>query len=141
MIPAPGKTLSDLALRIATDLMPALNTNFTQADAGLITGLLLTMAQDYERAVDNRMQDMLEINALFAELRPDVPGHEARQTYLAKAPASYHLHDVTALHAEAFEHLIEVHAWAEDNDLAVSDTIWQLLRAHSERNKFDLPNM
>ncbi len=141
MIPAPGKTLADLALRIATDLMPALNTEFTQADAGLITGLLLTMAQDYERAVDNRMQDMQEINALFAKLSADVPGHEARQTYLAKAPASYHLDHVTALHGEAFEHLIDVHAWAEEHDATLNAAIWELLRAYSERNKFDLPNM
>ena len=45
MIPAPGKTLADLALRIMTDLAPELGSNFAQADAGLIAGLLLTMAQ------------------------------------------------------------------------------------------------
>ena len=141
MIPAPGKTLADLALRIMTDLAPELGSNFSQADAGLITGLLLTMAQDYERAVDNRMRDMADMRALFAGLDTEVPGADGRQAFLAKTPASFRLNDITALHAEGFERLIELHAWAETADPELDAAIWAFLRAHSERNKFDLPNM
>ncbi len=141
MIPAPGKTLADLALRIMTDLAPELGSNFAQADAGLITGLLLTMAQDYERAVDNRLQDLAEMRALFADLDANVPGADARRAFLEKTPASFTVSDVTKLHAEGFERLIELHAWAEAESSELDAAIWQFLRAHSERNKFDLPNM
>lgn len=145
MIPAPGQTLRDLATRIATDLLPSLSTPFSQADAGLITGLLMTMAEDYERAVDNRMRDIAEMRALFEETaanKPaDIPGSDARAAFLHQAPASFHLADVTALHAEGFTLLIELHAWAEDaHETELEEAIWALLRTHSERNKFELPN-
>ena len=141
MIPFPGKTLADIAVRIATDLLPSLSSTYAQADAGLITGLLLTMSQDYERAVDNRMQDMQEISSLFATLDESIPGHAARSAYLQQKPASFHLAEVTRLHADAFSCLTDLHAWAETNDATLDATIWQILRAHSERNKYELPNL
>ena len=68
MIPQPAATLADLAMRISTHIGPATTDNFAQADCGLITGLLLAMAQDVERAVDNRMQDLAQMKASSSRL-------------------------------------------------------------------------
>ncbi len=144
MIPLPSKTLTDIAMRIATHLIPDLQTEYGQADGGIITGLLITLAQDYERAVFNRMTDIEEMQALFSTQleRSDgteAPNHDALAAFTRAAPASLMLDEVTRLHAQGFDLLIELHAWAELNDAQLDLEIWRLLRRHSERNKFDMP--
>jgi len=146
MIPFPGRTLADLAMRIATDIAPATTSNFAQADSGLITGLLLGMAQDYERAVFNPMQDIDEIKTLCRhiidlpeEARAGFEGLSACEDFVNAEPASLMLSDVTALHAQALDLLIQIHSWAELHHAEVNLAVWQLLRRHSERHKFDIP--
>ena len=139
MIPFPGRTLQELATRLATHIAPRVEGNFGQADAGLLTGLLLTFAQDFERAVDNRMKDIAQTRQIFRETPGTAPGAEARSAFLSKEPASLQLADVNALHDEAFSLLIDLHAWAEQQDESLNLAIWRLLRDHSERNKFEIP--
>lgn len=146
MIPYPGKTLTDLAVRIATDIAPATSSNFAQADSGLISGLLLSMAQDYERAVFNPMTDIDEIKTLCRQVL-DLPEAERAQfdalngceDFLNAEPTSLMLGDVTALHARALDLLIQIHTWAELHHAEINLAVWQLLRRHSERHKFDIP--
>ena len=148
MIPVPSKSLTDIAVRIATHLTPAIQTNYGQADGNLISALLLTMAQDYERAVYNRMQDIEEIKQLCAQCLPqfteqsdstDLPDRQALSAFIDRQPDSLMLAHVTECHAQAFELLISLHSWAEEHNETVNLGIWQLLRRHSERNKFDIP--
>jgi len=146
MIPVPGKTLTDIALRVATSLAPAASNNYAAADAGIITGLLLTLAQDYERSIDSPMQDIAEIKLLCAELLSlpedtleDFDGAPACLSFIDVQPASFKLADVTTLHAQALKLLIDIHTWAELHDEGINLQVWQLLRRHSERNKFDIP--
>ncbi len=146
MIPYPAKTLTDLAVRIATDIAPATNNNFAAADSGLITGLLLSMAQDYERAVYNPMADIEEIKALCEDILALPAADSAAlqalpecREFLDAESASLMLSDVTALHARGLELLISIHSWAEEHHADINLAVWQLLRRHSERNKFDTP--
>ena len=146
MIPFPAKTLTDLAVRIVTDIAPATSNNFAQADSGLITGLLLTIAQDYERAVHSPMADIDEIKALCGELLelPEAEREGFNELAACRAlqeaqPASLMLSDVTALHAQALNLLIDIHSWAELHHESMNLKVWQLLRRHSERHKFDVP--
>ena len=142
MIPEPSQTLIDIATRIATHLIPETQSKFAQADAGLIAGLLLAMGQDFERAIANRLTDIDEVKAIIKKCPEHAPGYENYVDFLKEQPASYHLNDVNTLHNLAFEHLIELHAWTETNHLeSLNVDIWQLLRRHSERNKFELPGI
>ncbi|MEM9621613.1 MAG: hypothetical protein AAF993_08195 [Pseudomonadota bacterium] len=138
MIDEPAQTLSDLAQRLATRLLPDLQTTYSQADAALISGLMLGLAQDYERAVDNRMRDINEINEIFRSLGNEVPGAVERSAFMDQAPSSLHLTDVNTLHAQGMELLIQLHAWAESADDTLNRQIWQLLHRHCERNRFDI---
>ena len=146
MIPYPGKTIADLALRIATDIAPATNSNFAQADSGLITGLLLAVAQDYERAVFNPMADIDEIRVLCQQIielpeadREKFTAMPACEAFVDAQPRSLMLADVTALHAQALNLLIDIHTWAEEHHDNLNLEVWRLLRRHSERHKFDIP--
>ena len=138
MIPEPSQTLADLAQRIATHILPELSSEFAQADAGMILSMLLTLSQDYERAIDARMQDISEMRDLFATLPEQYPDTRRCQDYIDQAPSSLHLPDVNALHGEGLRLLIDVHAWAERHDDSTNAAVWALLRRHSERHKFDL---
>lgn len=148
MIPQPATTLSEFAVRLATRLLPELGTVYAQADAALLSGLLETLAQDFERAVDNRMQDIQEMQAIFAEAvdhdtaadtSTPLPERGALTEFTARAPVSFRLEDVTALHAEGFSLLITLHAWVEKHDATLNDKVWALLHKHCERNKFEVP--
>ncbi len=138
MIPAPGQTLADIATRLATHLLPELGSEYGQADAGLLATLLLTISQDYERAVDNRMTDVEEMRDLF-ESATGAPNLNALLEYTQSQPQSLHLRDVNAHHAQGFEYLIELHTWAEHHSADLDTEIWAFLRRHNERNKFDIP--
>ena len=140
MIPKPAASLTDLAVRLATHIAPGLQDNFRQADAGLLTGLFLTFAQDFERSVGSQMVDIGEMQAIFAAATASPMASDCKRLSAAK-PQSFYLADVTACHAECSELLIEVHAWAELHDDALNLKIWRYLRAHSERHKFELPNL
>ena len=137
MIHKPSQVLQDIALRMATRVIPELGSEFAQADTGLLIGLLGTLAQDYERAAYNLDVDIREIKKIFEQ----APMDEARITYLQSQPSSLHLNDLTAFHDQGQALLIKLHAWAEENDARLDKAIWAYLRASSERHKFELPGM
>ncbi|NOX49878.1 MAG: hypothetical protein GXP16_04990 [Gammaproteobacteria bacterium] len=144
MIPSPAEMLTDLATRITSHLGPALYSNFSQADAGLISTLMTVLAQDYERAVSNRILDIEEMCEIFTKCPEQAPAANQRKAFAKQTPKSLHLVDVTDLHRQGFEILIDLHAWSEGSpqdviQQSINRDIWALLRRHSERNKFELP--
>jgi len=144
MIPNPAEILTDLATRISSHLVPAIYSNFSQADAGLISMLMTVLAQDYERAVANRILDIEEMCEIFAKCPERAPAATQRNSFASQTPKTLHLVDITDLHRQGFEILIDLHAWSEgspqDNtQQSINRDIWALLRRHSERNKFELP--
>ena len=137
MIHNPSQVIQDIAMRMATRVIPELASEYAQADTGLLIGLLGTLSQSYERAAYNLDLDIRDIKALFER----APKDDARASYLESQAASLHLKDLTAFHDQGQHLLIELHAWAEENDPALDQAIWKYLRESSERHKFDLPGM
>ena len=138
MIPKPQQTLTDLAVRIATHIMPNSTSEFAAADSGLISGLLLTAAQEFERAVECRMQDINDLKNLFGNYSGVLPGHIAWQPLMEQQPESLHLRDVTHLHGEFLKVFVAIHAWSEEAGQAgVERAAWAFLRRHTERHKYE----
>ncbi len=133
MIPEPGRALTDLAMRLLLTIAPQTSNTFAAADSSLVGQLMLTMAQEFERAIATRMQDIDELRDLFASAAPNAE----RDAFQSAAPASLHLRDVNRLHDEGMRLLIELHTDIELSDPALNGRIWNFLRAHSERHKFD----
>jgi len=141
MIPQPGRILADLAMKLASSVAPETTSNFAMANTGLISMLMLSLAQDSERAVANRMADIEDMKALFHS--PDAepaPGSDLRTAYCERGPTSLYLSEMDAFHADGLKLLIALHGWAEAHSQALDEAIWQFLRTHTERNKFDLPD-
>ena len=133
MIPEPGQALTDLASRLLFAIAPQTTNGFAAADSALVGQLMLTLAQEFERAVDTRMQDIDAIKTLF-HLAPAAP---ERAAFCASTPASLHLRAVNRVHDEGMRLLITLHAEIELSDPDLNERIWRFLREHSERHKFD----
>ncbi|TDJ36860.1 MAG: hypothetical protein E2O61_06810 [Gammaproteobacteria bacterium] len=135
MITTPGKALGDLAMKLALSIAPETSSAYAMANTGMIAVLLQALGQDSERAVANRLADIVEIKALFTA--EGVPNTTARETFLHREPQSLRLSDVMTHHAEGLNLLIELHAWAEANNPKLDQSIWSFLLNHTERDKFD----
>ena len=140
MITTPGKALGDLAMKLAMSVAPETSSAYVMANAGMIAVLLQAIGQDSERAVANRLQDIAEIKVLFTlitDMEDEAPNPGAREAFLERVPPSMHLSDVTMVHAEGLNLLIELHAWAEANNAELNQSIWTFLLNHTERDKFE----
>ena len=135
MIPEPSKALLDIAMRLGLNVLPNIPDAFNAADTGLIAQLLMTFSQEFEHAIEHRLNDIAEMKDLIR----GAPQTAERNTFLASEPASFALADVNALHDEGTRLLIELHAWAEIEDDALNNEIWAYLRRHAERHQFALP--
>jgi hypothetical protein len=141
MIPKPAQALADLALKLATGIAPETASAYAQANTGMISALLLALAQDSERAAANRLDDIADMKRLFSDatgLYPGAPGGAARDAFCADQPAGYRISELDAFHARGMLALIDLHAWSERHAPPLAQQIWDFLRAHTERNRFDV---
>lgn len=144
MIPDPGRSLADLALKLATDLAPAMSTEYGAANAGMMSLLLLALAQEQERAVAVRMADIEEMVALFTQAEqchPEAAAAAERAAWCERRPQSLMLSDVDRFHGQGLKLLITLQVFAEAEDADLDRAIWDFLSRHSERHRFDLPNL
>jgi GAF domain-containing protein len=141
MIPRLSQGLADLAGKLATAIAPETTSRFAMANTGMISMLLMALAQDAERAVDSRIIDIDEMKDLFAAAGDEAGSLEerrARAGFCARQPASLRLGDVDALHADGLTLLIGLHAWAEQHDDDLDHRIWDFLLNHTERHRLDV---
>lgn len=137
MIPRPQQALTDIAVKLATDIGPQITSKYHAASSGMLTMLLLALAQDADRAVANRFADAAELRDLFAA-GTRAPGADRRAAFADSEPASLMLSQVSDWHSTGMTLLIELHAWAEEHDPELDRRIWDFLRNHTERNRFDV---
>jgi hypothetical protein len=138
MIPRAHQALNDLAGRLGTRVIPELGDPFTQADTGLISLLLSLLGEELENGVANRIADGEALRVLFADVPNDAPGADQRAAFSASEPDALTLSAVTAWLDRGLELLIELHAWAEEQDDGLNRRIWAFLVEHTERHKFDV---
>jgi len=144
VIPRASRALTDLAVKLATDLAPEMRTEFGAANAGLMSLLLLALAQEQERAVAVRMADVEEISALFTQAEqqhPEAAGAGERAAWCECQPKSLMVSDVDRFHGRGLELLIALHIFAETEDAELDQAIWDFLARHTERHGFALPAM
>lgn len=139
MIPAPAATLNALAMKLLTDIAPHAGSSYAVADSALIAQLLLTYAQEFETAIELRMQDVAALKSLFETAPDHAPLLAEREAFIEQEPASLRLSDVNAVHDQGMRLLIELQAWAEQRDAGLNEEIWRALREQTDRHRFELP--
>jgi hypothetical protein len=140
VIPHLAQGIADLAAKLTRDIAPETASRYAMANTGLIGMLLAALAQDAERAVAVRLEDIDDMRSLLARMpaQADPDDQPAREEFRGRAPHSLRLTDVDALHAEGLNLLIAAHAWAEREDPDLDRDIWAFLARHTERHRFDL---
>jgi hypothetical protein len=112
-------------------------TAFGLGAAGLITGLLMISAGQYDRAAEIRVTDNAEMRALFAELAAGVrdAGLRAQVEAAAKTTdASIRISALNATNAELRKVLIALQSHVEETgDRAAQKRVWDVLKASAER--------
>jgi hypothetical protein len=143
VIPRGSKALGDIAMKLVTSIAPETNSAFAAANVGLMTMLLGCLAQDYERAAENRALDVREMKALFASAT-GVPAELAADlaAFGASEPESLRLSHLDAWHARALTLLIRLHEHAEGAaDATLDRSIWEFLQRHVARHAFAAPGI
>ncbi|MGA1370308.1 MAG: hypothetical protein ACO3Z6_01780 [Pseudomonadales bacterium] len=141
MIPKPAQALTDLAKKLAIGIAPETASAYAQANTGMISALMVALAEDSERAAANRLDDISDMQALFREAAktyPDAPGSAARAAFCASAPRGFRISELDAFHAEGLLALIDLHTWSETHASKLEEQIWDFLRTHTERNRFEV---
>ncbi len=137
MIPRPGQAITDLAGRLGGRIAPELTDPYAAVDAGLISMLLTMLAAEAGNGVERRMQDADELKTLFVDAG-HAPGADARAAFCESAPTTLALEPVNAWLGEGMRLLIDLHAWAEQEDDALNQAIWDWLARHTDRHRFDI---
>ncbi len=126
-------------LRTTGTQMPgiAAPTAYGQGSAGLLTGLLMISAMEYDRAAEVRVEDNRDMRALFAELAPKVTDAGLRDAVAAAAKGgdgSLRISALNAANAELRTVLIALQAHVEDaGDVAAQKRVWDVLKASAAR--------
>jgi hypothetical protein len=115
----------------------AVPTAFGLGAAGLITGLLMISAGQYDRAAEIRVTDNNEMRALFAELAPGVRDATLRGQVEAAAKtsdASIRISALNTANAGLRKVLIALQSHVEETaDRGAQARVWDVLKASAER--------
>jgi hypothetical protein len=134
MRPEVNQLLQTTGIQLAGIAAP---TAYAQGSAGLMTGLLMISAAEYDRAAETRVADNDDMRALFAALAPTVKDAGLRAQVDAAAAtkdASIRISALNTANAELRKVLIALHTHVEDaGDREAQKRIWTVLNASAER--------
>lgn len=141
MKPETDQILNLSALKLMTELAPAMGAQYDQGMTQVVAALLIMSAQEYDRAADIRAAENADMRALFAELAPVVREAGLRKELEAAAAEGDESLRVSALNAaneKLRRLLIRLQVHVED---AGGETrrIWDVLKAMAARRTLVLP--
>lgn len=141
MKPETDQILNLSALKLMTELAPAMGAQYDQGMTQVVAALLIMSAQEYDRAADIRAAENADMRALFAELAPVVREAGLRKELEAAAAEGDESLRVSALNAaneQLRRLLIRLQVHVED---AGGETrrIWDVLKAMAARRTLVLP--
>ncbi|HVZ68971.1 MAG TPA: hypothetical protein VG891_05875 [Rhizomicrobium sp.] len=141
MNPEIDQILNLSALKLMTDLAPAMGAQYDQGMTQVVAALLIMSAQEYDRAADVRAAENADMRVLFAELAPVVGDADLRRE-LEEASAgrdeSLRVSALNAANERLRRLLIRLQVHIEDSG---GDTrrIWEVLKAMAGRRTLVLP--
>lgn len=141
MKPETDQILNLSALKLMTELAPAMGAQYDQGMTQVVAALLIMSAQEYDRAADIRAAENTDIRALFAELVSVVGDADLHKELVAAAAERDDSLRVSALNAaneKLRRLLIRLQVHIED---AGGDTrrVWDVLKAMVARRTLVLP--
>jgi len=129
-------------------ILPALNSEYSMGDTGLMAMSFMMMAQEFDRAADIRLQENEDMRALFAHAAEEID-NEALAVRLrdaaSGADASLRVSALSKANDELKALLIVLHEFVESSKAKwapeLEMRIWSVLCAGTERRKLDFPKL
>ena len=140
MTPNPQAILADFAARLGGQIMPDLKTPYAMSSAGLMTAVLGMLAEQFDGAAANLVEENRAIRALFNEAAElTLPGDLGARIGRLSAGVDddLRLSALQAANRGLRAALIDLHAWAEVEPAAkaLNDAIWRELSMSTERRR------
>lgn len=136
MKPEVPPTLQMLAVTLIGELGPQLGADYAQKTAGVLAGLLLAAAEEWDRAAARRVEENRALRRLFGEAAPRLRSEGLRRRIEAAArgrETGLRLAELDARNAGLRALLIELHAHVETlsgpEAARLEERIWEELQA------------
>lgn len=137
MKPDAQDILNKSADQLMGQLAPALNGNYSQGTAAIMSLLMKFAGREYERGADIRVTENADIRALFAELAPRVGDSGLRKRLeeaVATRDTSLAISALNAANHDLRRTLIGLQIWVEGNGTHDDrKRIWDVLKAMADR--------
>ena len=129
MKPSIDHALTTFTGRFIEKIVPDIRSEFNQSETVTMATLLAVAAEDYDKAADVRVNEISAIKELFRNTECAERGLSERlDALVAKEPVDYRISNLQALVEELNAALIDLHAWADEQDPSLSVRIWSLLK-------------
>lgn len=145
MRPSVDRVLQQLAANLATEVAPAVSVDYVQRNTGLVSGLLLCAAEEWDRAAAWRVEENRELRRIFAEAVIHVAdtGLRGRLEEAAQGEeGGLRIQDLDRENDALRALLIELHAHVEELKgpaaRHLEAEIWKELRRSTERRALSL---
>lgn len=140
MKPEVSDILIQSAMRLMSEIAPALGAGYGQGSAGTMAVLMMLAAQEFERGADIRAAENADFRAVFRECIAavgDTALREALEKAAQETDASLAISQLNRANEELRRLMIALHAHVELRDGAearhAERRIWTALRASAER--------
>ena len=140
MKPEGPRTLQLLAGHLLAEIAPRLAEDYAQKTTGVVAGLLLAAAEEWDRAAARRVEENRSLRVLFADAAPIVRSAGLRSRLVAASRGEDEDLRVAPLekaNAALRELLIDLQAHIEtlqsEEALRLDERIWEELRASVTR--------
>jgi divalent metal cation (Fe/Co/Zn/Cd) transporter len=145
MTPEFDKVLTHLATTLLAEIAPLIPVDYAQKNTQLAAMLLSAGVEEWDRAVERRVDENRSMRALFLDALPVVADAALRRRLESAGVEAESPLRVSALNAEndrLRSLLIDLHAHVEDLDSPASrrieDAIWDELRRSTERRRLSI---
>lgn len=137
MKPDAQDILNKSADQLIGQLAPALNLQYSQGTAAIMSLLMKFIGKEYERGADIRAAENADMRALFAEIAARVGDPALRKQVedaAATRDASLVISALNAANYSLRHILITLQIWIEDNGTREDQKrIWSVLKASADR--------
>lgn len=141
MIPYVSEAIQALSQKMLTGILPQLQSTYVMSDTAMMAMLMNALAAEAESGIANRLQDMLDMRAIFqaaeeASALDVLPTFELDVTQ----PQTFELSSINRMHDEMTYALIELHSKVEGvsgySDL--NEKIWRYLSETHQRHALNI---
>ncbi len=145
MRPPVDRVLKQLATTLIGEIAPLVQVEYVQKNTLLVSMLLVSVAEEWDRAAERRVEENRELRRIFAEAAPAISKGELRtrlETAASEKDLRLRIRDLDASNDALRGLLMDLHAHVEGLETEeagrIESEIWRELAASTERRSLSV---